>query len=67
MGSQEDKVKHSSRIRKKKTEKVRSIIAKELIVSGKFKQRIVKDKRGKKHDLNKMTHLDLVEAIQEKG
>lgn len=65
MGSQEDKEKHSRRIRKKKTEKVRSLIAKELIVSGKFKQRIVKDKRGKKHDLNKMTHLDLVEAIQE--
>ena len=65
MGTPEEKVKHSKRIRKKKTEKVRSVIAKELLTSGKYKQRIVKDKRGKKHDLNKMTHLDLVEAIQE--
>lgn len=66
MGSQEDKEKHSKRLRKKKAVKIRSVIAKELLVSGKFKQRIVKDKRGKKHDLNKMTHLDLVEAIQER-
>ena len=65
MGTPEEKLKHSRRIRKKKVEKVRSVIAKELIVSGKYKQRIVKDKRGKKHDLDKMTHMDLVEAIQE--
>lgn len=61
----EDKLKHSKRIRDKKKERTRSVIAKELITSGKFKQRIVKDKRGKKHDLKVMTHKDLVDAIQE--
>lgn len=65
MSSPEDKVRHSRRIRRKKVERVRSVIAKELIVSGKFKQRIVKDKRGNKHDLDKMTHKDLIDAIQE--
>lgn len=65
MSSQEDKQRHSKRIRRKKTERVRSVIAKELITSGKFKQRIVKDKRGKAHDLSKMGFLQLIEAIQE--
>lgn len=65
MGSPEDKLKHSRRIKTKKREKVRSVIAKELITSGKFKQRIVQDKRGRKHDLDKMTHFDLIQAIQE--
>lgn len=65
MGTPEEKVKHSKRIRKKKVERTRSVIAKELLVSGKDKQRIVKDKRGKKHDLASMKFIDLVEAIQE--
>lgn len=65
MGSPEEKALHSKRIRNKKKERTRSVIAKELITSGKFKQRIVKDKRGKKHDLKIMTHKDLVDAIQE--
>lgn len=65
MGSMEDKLKHSKRIKAKKKARVRSVIAKELIVSGKFKQRIVQDKHGKKHDLDKMKFIDLIEAIQE--
>lgn len=65
MGSMEDKLKHSKRIRRKKIERTRSVIAKELLVSGKYKQRIVRDKRGKKHDLEKMKFIDLIEAIQE--
>ena len=40
-------------------------MAKELITSGKYKQRIVKDKRGRKIDLAKLTHYDLVQAIQD--
>ena len=81
MGSPDDKKRHSKRLKQKrkassrkaalrdgvskKRERVRSEIAKDLIVSGKYKQRIVKDKRGKKYDLNKMNHYDLVQAIQE--
>lgn len=65
MSTPEEKMKHSLRIKRKKTARIRSIIAKELITSGKFKQRIVKDKRGKKHDLDKMKFADLVKAIQE--
>jgi hypothetical protein len=65
MGSPEEKILHSKRLRQKKKARVRSVIAKELLVSGKYKQRIVQDKRGKKHDLDKMSHLDLVKAIQE--
>lgn len=65
MGSPEEKMVHSKRIKNKKKERTRSIIAKELIVSGKYKQRIVKDKRGKKIDLSKLSHADLVKAINE--
>jgi hypothetical protein len=65
MSSPEEKLKHSRRIRAKKKERVRSVIAKDLIVSSKYNPRIVKDKRGKKHDLDKMKFIDLVEAIQE--
>ena len=65
MGSPEEKAKHSRRIKRKKQERVRSIVAKELITSGKYKQRIVKDKRGRKIDLAKLTHYDLVQAIQD--
>jgi hypothetical protein len=48
----------------KKRRRIQSNIAKDLH-SPKYHQRIVKDKRGKLHDLDKMTHMDLVEAIQE--
>lgn len=58
-------MKHSKRIKQKKTARVRSVIAKELLVSDKYKQRIVRDKKGKKHDLGSMTHADLVKAIQD--
>lgn len=63
MGSMDEKLKHSKRIKEKKRARTRSIIAKELIVSGKYKQRIVKDKRGKKHDLDKLSFGELVKEI----
>lgn len=65
MSNPDERIKHSRRIRRKKTEKVRSVIAKELIVSGKYNQKIVVDKKGRRHDLEKMKFRDLVEAIQE--
>jgi len=73
MGSEEDKVKHSRRIRKKvevakKQDAFRPVKAhkaKESLMSGSRNKNIVKDKHGKKHDLSTMTHLDLVKAIQE--
>lgn len=60
MSSQEDKVKHSKRIRKKKIAKVRSVIAKELITNKRYKQKVIKSKDGK--EINSFR--DLVEAIQ---
>lgn len=65
MSSPEDKSRHSKRLKRKVKEKVRSNIAKDLITSGKYKQRIVVDKKGQRHDLKKMSHYDLVRAIQE--
>lgn len=65
MGNPEEKTKHSKRIRQKKVARVRSVIAKELITSGKYKQRIVKAKNGKKYDLANLSHRDFVQAIQE--
>ena len=61
MSSQEDKEKHSKRIRKKKSAKVRSVIAKELKVNKRYRQRVIKSKDGK--EIN--SFCDLVEAIQE--
>lgn len=65
MSTPDEKNRHSKRLRRKKQERVRSVIAKELIVSGKYNQRVVIDKRGNKHDLDKLSFRDLVEAIQE--
>ena len=65
MSSPEEKQRKRKRLQRKKKERVRSVIAKELITSGKFSQKIVQDKRGKTHDLDKMSFHDLVEAIQE--
>lgn len=67
MGNMEEKLKHSKRIQAKKRARVRSVIAKELIVSGKYKQRVIQDKRGKKIDLETYTHADLVRDIQEES
>jgi len=61
MGSPEDKQKHSRRLKRKKQERVRSVIAKELITSGRYKQKVIKDKRGKEV----VSFHDLVESIQE--
>lgn len=65
MSSLEEKMKHQKRIRQKRKAKTRSQIAKDLLTSGKYKQQVVKDKRGKEHDLKKMSHADLVRLIQE--
>jgi hypothetical protein len=56
MGNPEDKV--------KKRYRIRSHIAKDLLTP-KYHQRVVKDKRGRRHDLNKMDHKELVRLIQE--
>ncbi len=71
MSSPEDKVKHSRRLKRKTKEKqkkikVSSAIAKDLRTS-KYKMRVVTDKRGKKHDLEKMKFIDLVEIINDDG
>lgn len=55
MGNPEDK--------QKKRLRIQSHIAKDLRTP-KYKQRVVQDKRGNKHDLDKMTHKDLIDAIQ---
>ena len=65
MGSPVDKMKHSRRRKNKVKERVRSNIARDLITSGKYHQRIVLDKHGKEHDLNKLSNKDLIELIQE--
>jgi len=65
MGSPEEKQKHSRRLKRKKQERFQSVIAKEMLTSGKYKPRIVKDRRGEKHDLKKLSHYDLVRLIQE--
>lgn len=67
--SPEEKQRHRKRMMRKKKEakkkfKVKSPIAKSL-EDPLFHQRIVLDKKGKTHDLEKMTFRDLVEAIDE--
>ncbi len=64
MASPADKAKHSKRIRRKTKEKIASPIAK-VLRTRKYKMRVIQDKRGNKHDLDKMTHLDLVQAIED--
>jgi hypothetical protein len=61
----EERIKHSKRIRRKKTERVRSVIAKELVTNPRYRQKIIKDKRGKEHDLDKLSHAQLIKLIQE--
>lgn len=58
-------MRHSRRIKSKQKERVRSVIAKELIVSGKYKAKVITDKRGKEHDLEKLDHAHLVKLIQD--
>lgn len=65
MGDVLEKLKHSKRIKDKKKERVRSVIAKELLTSGKYKQRVIRDKRGKFIDAETYTYADLVRDIQE--
>lgn len=65
MSNPEERMKHSKRIQKKRVAKARSVIAKELIVNNRYKQKIVPGKKGKLHNLDKMTHADLVKAISE--
>lgn len=63
MGSIEDKAKHRRRMQNKRKDfRLRSPIAKDLLTE-KYRPRVVKDKRGKEHDLETMTHKDLVDEI----
>ena len=66
MSNQEEKNKHRKRIQNRKAkERFRSPIAKELVTNPALRPRVVKDKRGREHDLDKMDFIDLVEAIKE--
>lgn len=67
MASPEDKARHARhrKAKLKARERQRSVIAKELITSGKYKPRIVRDKRGREHDLNKLTNYELIQLINE--
>ena len=67
MASQEDRQKHRRRLQNKKRDKkkIPSPIAKSL-EEPQFHQRVIRDKRGKTHDLETLTHKELVELIQEK-
>lgn len=64
MGNPDDKKKHSRRRRNLQKERVRSNIAKDLLTP-KYSQRIVQDKRGREHDLHKLSNLDLIKLINE--
>lgn len=52
-------------MKRKVKERQRSLIAKDLLTSGKYNQRVVLDKRGRKHDLDKLDHKTLVDLINE--
>lgn len=65
MSSPDDKAKHRKRMKRKVKERQRSLIAKDLLTSGKFNQRIILDKRGRKHDLDRLDHKTLVDLINE--
>lgn len=65
MSSPEERQRHSRRIKRKTKERISSKIAKELLVSKKYRQRIVEDKRGKEHDLATLNHRQLIELIQD--
>lgn len=77
LASQEDKSKHRRRIqnRKKKERfsseaaarrqgRLRSPIAKELVTNPEFRPRVVRDKRGKEHNLDDLDFKKLIEEIQ---
>lgn len=65
MSSPDDKAKHRRRMKRKAKERHRSLIAKDLLTSGRFSQRIVKDRKGREHDLDKLDHKTLVDLINE--
>lgn len=48
----------------KKRQRIRSHIAKDLLTP-KYRQRVVKDKRGRRHNLKTMDYKELVRLIQE--
>lgn len=55
IGSPEEKERHRKRMARKKKEKIKKVI--------KVKKNVVQDKNGKEHDLNTMTHSQLVKLI----
>ena len=52
-------------MKRKVKERQRSLIAKDLLTSGKYNQRIVKDRKGREHDLDRLDHKTIVELINE--
>lgn len=65
MSSIEERQKKRMRMQKKRRDKARSAMVKDLHLNKKYHQKVVEDKRGTKHNLDKLTHRGLVEAIQE--
>lgn len=65
MSSPEQKMKKRKRLQNNKRHyKPRSPQAKDL-ATPKYHQRVIQDKRGKDVDLEKLSHADLVRAIQD--
>lgn len=65
MSSPDDKARHRRRMKRKVKERQRSLIAKDLLTSGKYNPRVVVDKKGRKHDLDRLDHKTIVELINE--
>ena len=61
MSSPEEKARRRQHRNKKRQDKVRSQIAKDLITSRAYKQQIVEDKKK----LHELSHKDLIDLIQD--
>ena len=63
MSSPEERMKHKNRLKRKAKEKVLKASTKDL--KKRKKMRVITDRHGNEYDLEKMSHRDLVKAIQE--
>ena len=61
MPSPEEKTRRRQHLNRKRKDKVRSQIAKDLITSRAYKQQIVEDKKR----LHELSHKDLIDLIQD--
>lgn len=69
MASPEDRERHRKRLKRKVKDrklKISSPVAKSF-EDPKFRNRVVLDKKGRKHNLDSLSYRDLIEAIQEDG